>query len=69
MTLMFLFFYTLATCFYGQDTVNLVQGGQRSIENLVVGDRIWSLSPDGQTLIPDEIIMMMDNGPNQSGTG
>lgn len=43
--------------------VNLVEGGQRFIENLQVGDRIWSLSPDGQTLIPDEIIMMMHNGP------
>lgn len=56
-------FLIIATCFYGQDMVNLVEGGQRFIENLQVGDRIWSLSPDGQTLIPDEIIMMMHNGP------
>lgn len=45
--------------------VNLVDGGQRSIENLKVEDRIWSLNFDGTTLIKDEVIMMADNGPNR----
>lgn len=54
-------------CFDGKDLVNLVDGGQRAIEHLKVGDRIWSLSPDGQSLIPDEVIMMMHNGPDQPG--
>ena len=54
-------------CFDGRDLVNLIDGGQRAIEHLNVGDRIWSLSSDGQTLIPDEIIMMMHNGPNEAG--
>ncbi len=44
--------------------VNLVGGGQRSIENLKVGDRIWSISHDGNALIEDEILLMADNGPN-----
>ncbi len=55
------------SCFYGKDMVNLIDGGQRSIEELKVGDRIWSISPDGNYFIKDEIILMMDNGPNKTG--
>jgi len=51
-------------CFYGKDKVNLIDGGQRSIEELKVGDRIWSISDDGKSLIKDEIVLMMQNGPN-----
>jgi hypothetical protein len=47
--------------------VNLVDGGQRSIEHLKVGDRIWSINDDGTTLFEDEILLMADNGPNKSG--
>lgn len=42
-------------CYFGGDYVNLVEGGRRRIANLNVGDRIWTLSSDGQSLIEDEI--------------
>jgi hypothetical protein len=57
----------LAACFYGKDRVNLIDGGTRRIEELKVGDRIWSLSHHANYLIQDEIILMMHNGPNVSG--
>lgn len=57
----------LLVCFYGKDMVNLVDGGQRSIENLKVGDRIWTLSHNGATLFEDEVMLMADNGPNRTG--
>jgi hypothetical protein len=47
--------------------VNLIDGGQRSIEHLKVGDQIWSISPDGKSFIKDEIILMMHNEPNKAG--
>ena len=53
-------------CFYGADEVTLVDGGRRAIEDLRVGDRVWSMSVDGQQWIKDEIVMMMHNGHNQS---
>ena len=46
--------------------MNLIGGGQRSIENLKVGDRVWSLSANGSTIIEDEILLMMDNEPNRT---
>ncbi|CAF1277279.1 unnamed protein product, partial [Adineta steineri] len=55
-----------ASCFYGKDQVELVHGEKRSIENLIIGDRVWSITPDGNSLIEDEIIMMMHNEPNIS---
>jgi hypothetical protein len=55
------------SCFYGKDQVQLVNGEKRSIEYLKVGDRVWSISPDGSALIEDEIVMMMQNEPNASG--
>ena len=57
----------LAFCFYGKDQVNLIGGGRRTIEQLKVGDRIWSMTDDTTRLVPDEIILMMHNGPNQAG--
>jgi len=57
----------LDSCFYGKDRVNLIDGGTRRIEELKVGDRIWSLIHHGNYLIQDEIILMMHNGPNGSG--
>ncbi|CAF1540671.1 unnamed protein product, partial [Adineta steineri] len=57
-----------ASCFYGKDQVELVHGEKRSIENLVIGDRVWSITPDGNSLIEDEIIMMMHNEPNISAS-
>ncbi|CAF1130485.1 unnamed protein product [Adineta steineri] len=51
-------------CYYGKDQVQLVNGEKRSIEYLKVGDRVWSISPDGSSLIEDEIVMMADSGPN-----
>jgi len=47
--------------------VNLIDGGQRSIEQLKVGDRVWSVSSDGTKLIQDEIILMMHNEPHKTG--
>jgi hypothetical protein len=58
--------YILA-CLYGKDQVNLIDGGQRSIQNLKVGDRVWSLSPDGDSLIEDEILLMAQSEPNKTG--
>jgi hypothetical protein len=46
--------------------VNLVEGGQRAIEELKVGDQIWSLTRDGTSLIKDEVLLMADNGPNKT---
>lgn len=54
-------------CFYGKDYVNLVNGGRRAIEQLKIGDRIWSMTDNTNELIQDEIIMMMHDGPNQPG--
>ncbi|CAF2080502.1 unnamed protein product [Rotaria magnacalcarata] len=50
-------------CYFGEDYVNLVEGGQRTIKNLLVGDRIWTLSNDGKHLIDDEIILMLHAEP------
>ena len=47
--------------------MNLIDGGQRTIEQLKVGDRIWSMTEDTSRLVPDEIILMMHNGLNQAG--
>ena len=44
----------------------MVDGGTRLIEDLKVGDRVWSIGEDGKTFIEDEIILMMDNGPNKT---
>jgi hypothetical protein len=57
----------VGSCFFGKDMVNLIDGGQRSIEQLKVGDQIWSISSDGNFIIKDEIILMMHNEPNQIG--
>jgi hypothetical protein len=60
--------YLLGACFSGTDQVNLIDGGRRSIEQLKVGDRIWSMTDDTSHLVPDEIILIMHNGSNQSGS-
>ena len=54
-------------CYFGKDRVNLVDGGQRYIESLKVGDRVWSLSADGNSFIEDEIVLMMHNEPYRAG--
>ena len=55
------------SCLNGKDKVNLVDGGQRAIEDLKIGDRIWTLNHHGTALFQDEVIFMMDNGPNKTG--
>ena len=60
--------YVLAACFSGTDQVNLIDGGRRSIEELRVGDRIWSMTDDTSRLVSDEVILIMHNGSNQSGS-
>ena len=57
--------FVLDGCFHGKDMVNLVEGGRRSIENLQVGDRIWSINHDGSRLFEDEVFLMPDNAPNK----
>ncbi|CAF4548875.1 unnamed protein product [Rotaria socialis] len=56
-------FRNFTRCYFGEDYVNLVDGGQRAIKNLLVGDRIWTLSSDGRHLIDDEIILMLHAEP------
>ncbi len=50
-------------CYFGDDYVNLVQGGRRRIGSLQVGDRVWTLSNDGKHLIEDEIFCIPHAGP------
>ena len=59
--------FSVAVCYYGKNMVNLVGGGQRSIENLRADDRIWSMSHDGNSLFENEVMLMSDNGPNRTG--
>jgi hypothetical protein len=47
--------------------VQLVDGGQCSIENLKVGDRLWSLNPKSNALVKDEVIMMMYSESDEAG--
>jgi len=44
----------------------LVKGGKRRIEDLKVGDRVWSINPLTNELVQDEIILMMHNEPNKT---
>lgn len=55
--------YLILGCYSGEDHVSLVEGGQRQIKNLKLGDRIWSLAPDYVTLIEDEVILMPHSEP------
>ena len=59
-------FFLAPSCFYSKDTVNLVEGGQRAVEDLKVGDRIWSMNRDGTSIFEDEVMLMSDNGPNKT---
>jgi len=54
-------------CYYGEDRVDLVNGGQRYIKELKVGDQIWSIKKKKSEIIKDEIVLMMHNDPNKSG--
>ncbi|CAF0862856.1 unnamed protein product [Adineta steineri] len=55
---------TTPACYFGDDYVNLVHGGQRRIGSLEAGDRIWTLSQDGQHLFEDEIMVIPHAGSN-----
>ena len=62
-----MFVFCLAnSCYYGKDKVRLINGNERSIDSLRIGDRVWTISSDGKSLIEDEIILMMHNGRNVS---
>ncbi|CAF3763647.1 unnamed protein product [Rotaria sp. Silwood1] len=50
-------------CYFGEDFVNLVEGGRRQIGSLKTGDRVWTISNDGKGLIKDEIILIPHAGP------
>ncbi|CAF4199628.1 unnamed protein product, partial [Adineta steineri] len=56
---------TTKGCFYGEDLVSLIGGGQRRIKNLKIGDKVWSISGHHYDLVEDEIVLMMHNEPNQ----
>ncbi|CAF1322055.1 unnamed protein product [Didymodactylos carnosus] len=46
-------------CFFGQDEVLLLNGHHRKIEDLNVGDRIYTMNSYNNKIQEDEIIMMM----------
>ncbi|CAF1332023.1 unnamed protein product [Rotaria sp. Silwood1] len=54
---------TAPACYFGEDYVNLVEGGRRQISSLKTGDRVWTISNDGKRLIKDEIIIIPHAGP------
>jgi len=54
------------SCYFGGDLVNLINRGYRRIDDLQVGDRIWSLAQDGKTLVEDEMILMMHAESNST---
>ena len=54
------------SCYYGADIVRLLNGSYRQIDQLKVGDRLWTLAKDGRTLIEDEMILMMIAETNAS---
>ncbi|CAF1484948.1 unnamed protein product [Adineta ricciae] len=58
---------TTTSCYFGGDYVHLLDGGQRQISSLKVGDRVWALSQDGKYLI-DDIIMVIPHGGPQTLT-
>jgi len=58
------YFFLCIDCYFGDDYVNLVAGGQRRISSLKAGDRVWTLSKDGKRLIEDEIMFIPHAGPN-----
>lgn len=62
-----LFVCVASGCFHGDDRVRLVDGGTRLIQDLEVGDRVWSLTSDGKQWIDDEIVMIMHTGRNETG--
>jgi hypothetical protein len=50
-------------CYFGDDYVNLIEGGRQQISSLKAGDRVWTLSNDGKQLIEDEIMVIPHAGP------
>lgn len=56
------------SCYSGKDSAHLISGMRRRIEELKIGDQVWSLDPLTNELIQDEIILLMHNEPNKTGT-
>ncbi|CAF1668702.1 unnamed protein product [Rotaria magnacalcarata] len=54
---------TTTACYFGQDYVDLVEGGRRQISRLKTGDQVWTISHDGKRLIQDEIMCIPHAGP------
>ncbi len=52
---------------YGKDMINLIDGENRSIEQLKVGNEIWSITPDRNSFIKDEIHLIMHHKPYKTG--
>ncbi|CAF2535493.1 unnamed protein product [Rotaria sp. Silwood2] len=59
-------FFITTSCYFGEDLVNLADGGYRCINKLQVDDRIWSLDKDGKTFVEDEMILIMHAESNSS---
>ncbi|UJR14333.1 hypothetical protein I4U23_001329 [Adineta vaga] len=54
------------SCYYGGDLIHLLDGTYKRIDQLQVGDRLWSLTKDGKRIIEDEMILMMYADANNS---
>src|ERR1700722_1508011 len=57
------YFFLCIACHFGEDYVNLIEGGRRQISGLKAGDRVWTISNDGKRLIKDEIMCIPHAGP------
>ena len=57
------YFFLCIACYFGEDYVNLVEGGRRRISSLKTGDLVWTISNDGKRLIKDEIMVIPHAGP------
>lgn len=55
------------SCYYGKDSAHLITGEKRRIEDLKMGDRVFSIDPLTHELVEDEIVLMMHNEPNRTG--
>ena len=56
--LVIIFLFLIIACYFGEDYVNLLEGGRRQISSLKVGDRVWTRSDDGKHLTADEIFLI-----------
>lgn len=54
------------SCYYAGDVVQLANGEKRRIDELKIGDQVWSIDPYfPNQMFVDEIILMAHNGPHE----